>query len=189
MGWLELILIALGLSMDAFAVSLCKGMGMRRLQMRAAAVIALFFGGFQAMMPLVGWLLGKQFESYITGVDHWIAFGLLAFIGGKMIYEVYKKDSCPSGGADGVNIRELLLLAVATSLDALAVGITLAFLQVSILSAVSLIGIVTFLLSFTGVGIGFKFGAKLQSKAGLLGGTVLILIGLKILLEHLGLLP
>jgi putative Mn2+ efflux pump MntP len=189
MGWLELILIALGLSMDAFAVALCKGMGMRRLNGRHAAVIALLFGGFQALMPLIGWLLGKQFESYITGVDHWIAFGLLAFIGGKMIYEGYKNDSCPGSGGDLLNIRELLLLAIATSLDALAVGITLAFLQVSILSSVSLIGMITCMLSFAGVCIGHKFGTKLKSKAELLGGAVLILIGLRILLEHLELLP
>ncbi len=184
----ELILIALGLSMDAFAVALCRGFSMTKLNLRNTAVIALFFGGFQAVMPLVGWLLGKQFEGYITSVDHWFAFGLLCFIGGKMLYDVLKKDACPNENGDSLNIKELLLLAVATSIDALAVGITFAFLQVSILPAVSLIGAVTCVLAFAGVCIGHEFGSRLKSKAELAGGIVLILIGLKILLEHLGIL-
>lgn len=188
MGLLELVLIAVGLSMDAFAVSLCKGLSMGRLNLRNAGVIALFFGGFQALMPLLGWLLGKQFESYITSIDHWIAFILLAFIGGKMVYEVLKGDSCYAEGGYVLNIRELLVLAVATSIDALAVGITFAFLRVSILPAVLLIGGITFVLSLAGVCIGHKFGAKLKSKAELAGGVVLILIGVKILLDHLGIL-
>ena len=182
----ELTLIALGLSMDAFAVSMCKGMSMSRLSLRNATIIALFFGGFQAGMPLWGWLLGKQFERYITSIDHWIAFGLLTLIGGKMVIEVFEKDQCPSRNGDSLNIKELLLLSVATSIDALAVGVTFAFLQVSIVPAVSLIGIVTFLLSFAGVCIGNQFGIRLKSKAELAGGIVLILMGLKILLEHLG---
>ncbi len=188
MGLLELLLIALGLSMDAFAVSLCKGLNMSRLNLRNAAIVALFFGGFQAAMPLLGWLLGTQFESYITSVDHWIAFGLLSFIGGKMIYEVFKKDRCPTAGGDILKIKALLLLAVATSIDALAVGITFAFLHVSIIPAVSLIGAITFVTSLAGVCIGYKFGARLKSKAELAGGVVLILIGIKILLEHLDVL-
>ncbi len=187
MGLLELVLIALSLSMDAFAVSLGKGMSMDKLNLRNPLVIALFFGGFQAAMPLLGWLLGKQFESYITAVDHWVAFGLLAFIGGKMIFEVLKKDRCPEECGDTLDLKELFMLAVATSIDALAVGITFSFLHVAIIPAVSLIGVVTFALSFSGVCIGCRFGTKLKSKAELAGGVVLILIGTKILLEHLGL--
>ena len=186
MGLIELILIGLGLSMDAFAVSLCKGMSMDKLNTRHAAIIALFFGGFQAVMPFLGWLLGKQFESYITRVDHWVAFVLLALIGGKMIYEVFHKDRCPAKEANKLDIKELFVLAVATSIDALAVGISFAFLRVSIAPAVSLIGIITFAVTFAGVFIGHKTGTKLKSKAELVGGIVLILIGMKILLEHLG---
>ena len=186
MGFVELVLIAVSLAMDAFAVSLCKGLSMSRLKLKNAAVIALFFGGFQALMPLIGWLLGKQFESYITSFDHWIAFGLLVLIGGKMIYEVLKKDSCPAKGADVLDIKELLVLSVATSIDALAVGITFAFLQTSIAPAVALIGVITFIISFAGVFIGHKFGARFKTRAELAGGIVLILIGTRILLQHLG---
>ena len=188
MGLLELILIAVGLSMDAFAVALCKGLNMRKLTLRNSAIIALFFGGFQGAMPLLGWALGKQFESYITSIDHWIAFALLVLIGGNMIREVFKKDNDEMEAEDNLNLKELLLLAIATSIDALAVGITFAFLQVSILPAVSLIGAITFVLSLVGVVIGHKFGAKFKSKAEFAGGFVLILIGTKIILEHLGLL-
>ena len=188
MGFLELVLIAAGLAMDAFAVSLCKGLSMSKMHIKNAVVISVFFGGFQAAMPLIGWLLGKQFESYITGFDHWIAFGLLVLIGGKMIYEVFKKDTCPAKSADKLDIKELLLLAIATSIDALAVGITFAFLQVYIVPAVSIIGAITFVISFGGVYIGHKFGARFKTKAEFAGGLVLILIGTKILLEHLGIL-
>lgn len=188
MGLLELILIAVGLSMDAFAVALCKGLNMRKLTLRNSAIIALFFGGFQGAMPLLGWALGKQFESYITSIDHWIAFALLVLIGGNMIREVFKKDDDEMEAEDNLNLKELLLLAIATSIDALAVGITFAFLQVSILPAISLIGAITFVLSLVGVVIGHKFGAKFKSKAEFAGGFVLILIGTKIILEHLGLL-
>lgn len=188
MGLFELFVIAIGLSMDAFAVALCKGLSMRHPNVRNSVVIALFFGGFQAVMPLIGWLLGKQFAGYITGVDHWIAFVLLSLIGGKMIYEVFHGDGCPYDNGDTLDLRELFLLAVATSIDALAVGVTFAFLRVSILPAVSLIGVTTFILSFAGVFVGLKFGARLKSKAELVGGVVLILMGLKILLEHLGVL-
>lgn len=189
MGVWELLLIALGLSMDAFAASLCRGLGLKERNPRHAAVIALFFGGFQAVMPLLGWLLGKQFEGYITLVDHWIAFGLLLFIGGQMICEVFQKDTCPNEDGENLNIKALFFLAVATSIDALAVGITFACLQVSILPAVSLVGVVTFVLSYVGVFIGHRCGARLKAKAELAGGIVLILIGTKILLEHLHLLP
>lgn len=187
MGFFELFLIAVGLSMDAFAVSICKGLKMQRFNVRHAGVIALAFGGFQALMPVIGWFLGKQFESYITGIDHWIAFALLAVIGGKMAVESFKKEEEDSSKEnEKLDVKELLVLAVATSIDALAVGITFAFLQVSIVPAVSLIGVITFVFSAVGVFIGHKFGAKFKSKAELAGGIILILIGLKILLEHLG---
>lgn len=189
MGFFELFLIAVGLSMDAFAVSICKGLKMQRFNVRHAGVIALAFGGFQALMPVIGWFLGKQFESYITGIDHWIAFVLLAVIGGKMAVESFKKEEEDSSKEnEKLDVKELLVLAVATSIDALAVGITFAFLQVSIVPAVSLIGVITFVLSAVGVFIGHKFGAKFKSKAELAGGIILILIGLKILLEHLGII-
>ena len=190
MGLLELFLIAVGLSMDAFAVAVCKGLSMRKMCYGQAAVIALFFGGFQALMPLIGWILGRQFEKYITSVDHWIAFVLLGLIGGNMIREALGKDEEETVEAtDHLNVKELLMMAIATSIDALAVGITFAFLQVSIVPAVSFIGCTTFVLAFAGVCIGKIFGAKYKSRAELLGGIILILIGLKILLEHLGILP
>lgn len=188
MGLFELVLVAIGLSMDAFAVSLCKGLDMRKFNRKHAAIIAIFFGGFQGLMPLIGWFLGKQFEQYITKIDHWIAFVLLAFIGGKMIYEALKKDECCAVNAEKLDIKEILMLAIATSIDALAVGITFAFLQTAIIPAVSLIGVITLVLSFIGVFIGNRFGTKCSNKAELAGGIVLILIGLKILLEHLGIL-
>lgn len=187
MGLLELFLIAVGLSMDAFAVSVCKGLGMRKMRYGQAAVIALFFGGFQALMPLIGWFLGKQFEKYITNIDHWVAFVLLGIIGANMIREAFGKEEDNECAVDErLNLKELLLMAVATSIDALAVGITFAFLQVSIAPAVSFIGCITFILAFVGVCIGKFFGAKYKSKAELAGGVILVLIGLKILLEHLG---
>ena len=186
---MELVLIAIGLSMDAFAVSLCKGLCMKKLNMRQGAVIALFFGGFQLLMPLIGWALGKQFERFITPVDHWIAFALLAYIGGKMIWDALRdrgEEVCPVDGK--LDYRELLMMAIATSIDALAVGITFAFLQTPIVTAVVEIGVITFALSLVGVAIGHRFGTKFKRKAEVGGGVVLILIGLKILLEHLGLL-
>lgn len=190
MGYLELFLIGIGLSMDAFAVSICKGLKMQRVHKGHCLVIALFFGGFQALMPLAGWLLGRQFEQYITAIDHWIAFGLLAFLGGKMIREaLQKKEEEDSGGEEHLDLKELFLLAVATSIDALAVGITFAFLQVSILPAITIIGCTTFVLSIAAVYIGNIFGAKYKNKAELAGGAILVLLGLKILLEHLGILP
>jgi manganese efflux pump family protein len=187
-GWFELVLVALGLSMDAFAVSLGKGMGMHRLNLQKSLIIALLFGSFQAVMPLLGWLMGKQFERYITAVDHWIAFGLLGFIGVKMIFDAWKTDQRQQSCGNALQLQELLILAVATSIDALAVGITFSILYISIVPAVALIGVVTFILSFAGVCLGCRFGTKMKSKAESIGGIVLILIGTKILLEHLGIL-
>lgn len=189
MTFIELLLTAVALSMDAFAVAACKGLGMRRVDWRRALTIGLFFGGFQAGMPLLGWLLGKQFAKLITSVDHWVVFALLSLIGGKMII-----DAIRDGGGEvckteqKTDYRELVALSFATSIDALAVGISFAFLKVKILPSVLCIGVTTFLLSLLGVAVGQKFGAKYQRKATLAGGVVLILIGLKILLEHLGVL-
>lgn len=189
MGWFELFMIAVGLSMDAFAVALSKGLNMFRINYRHALVIAAFFGGFQAGMPLLGWLLGQQFERYITSVDHWIAFLLLLFIGGKMLRDAFRdEDNIWDAFDDRLDIRELIVLAVATSIDALAVGITFAFLQVAILPSITLIGVTTFILSFVGVALGNRFGMKYEKKAEMAGGLVLILIGFKILLEHLNIL-
>lgn len=187
MGLAELILVAVGLSMDAFAVALCKGLCMQRLDKREGLTIALFFGGFQAIMPLIGWVLGKQFESYISAFDHWVAFVLLGFIGINMLKEAFSKEE-EACACTKTSLKELFTLAVATSIDALAVGITFAFFKVDILPAVSIIGIITFALSFVGVAVGNRFGLKYQKKAQLAGGGVLVLMGFKILLEHLGVL-
>lgn len=188
MGFVELFLIAVGLSMDAFAVSVCKGLCMKRLDIRRAVVIALFFGVFQMVMPLVGWALGTQFEQYITPIDHWIAFVLLGFIGGKMLWEAFwgKGDEPTCEIEEKLDIPELTMLAVATSIDALAVGITFAFLGVDIVPSVILIGVTTFVLALVGVAVGHRFGARFEKLATVVGGVVLILIGTKILLEHLG---
>ena len=176
----ELVLLAVGLSMDAFAVSICKGLGMKKINLKVAVVLGLFFGGFQAGMPVIGWALGSQFMGIIGPIDHWIAFILLAFIGGKMLWD--GKD------AEKIDLGEYLILAIATSIDALAVGISFAALSVDIVPAVSLIGITTFIFSVAGVAIGHTFGARYEKPATIVGGVVLILIGLKILLEHLGFL-
>ncbi len=186
MGFLQVFLIGVGLSMDAFAVAVCKGLNMKKIDYKYTVIIAAFFGGFQALMPFIGWLLGVQFESYIVSIDHWIAFALLSFIGGNMIKESFGNDE--EEGEITYDLKELFMLAVATSIDALAVGITFAFLRVNILSAIITIGITTFCLSIVGVAIGNRFGAKYKNKAEFLGGLILILIGLKILLEHLGIL-
>lgn len=186
MGFLEMLLIGVGLSMDAFAVAVCKGLNMKKINYRHATIIAVFFGGFQALMPLAGWLLGKQFERYITAYDHWIAFVLLLFIGGKMIYEALRGEEESESCGDKLDLKELTVMAVATSIDALAVGITFAFLKVNIYGAITIIGLTTFILSFIGVAVGNRFGAKYQKKAEIAGGVILVLIGLKILLEHLG---
>lgn len=189
MGFVELFLIGVGLSADAFSVAVCKGLNMRKLNLKHAYIIALFFGVFQAVMPLIGYFLGTSFSSYIESFDHWIAFALLAFIGGKMIVEVIReKDDETEEQTDVLKIGELTVMAVATSIDALAVGITFAFLKVNILFSVILIGVTTFALSLLGVIIGNKFGAKYKSKAELAGGIILVLIGVKILMEHLGII-
>ena len=188
MSAVELFLIAIGLSMDAFAVSVCKGMGMRRMNFSAALIIALFFGGFQALMPCVGWILGTRFQKYIVSFDHWIAFLMLLYIGAKMI-----KDSAGDSEKEiligfKTDYRELSILAVATSIDALAVGITIAFLNISIILSSAIIGAVTFILSVLGVWVGSEFGSRFERKAKIIGGVILILIGLKVLLEHLNII-
>jgi len=187
MGFAELLILAVGLSMDAFAVAVCKGLSIRALMPRHAIVVGLWFGAFQALMPLIGWLLGAAFADMIAAVDHWIAFVLLSLIGGGMIKEALGKDceDCDPSLAP----LTMLLLAVATSIDALAVGVTFAFLRVDILPAIALIGACTFAISAAGVKVGNVFGTRYKSRAELFGGVVLVLIGLKILLEHLGLLP
>ena len=187
---LTLLFIGVGLAMDAFAVSVCKGLSMRKVNKKQCFVIALFFGGFQAIMPLLGWLLGMQFESYITQIDHWIAFVLLVFIGGKMIKEALQKEEVVEVKEmdPPLDLKEMLLLAIATSIDALAVGITFAFLQVPIGEAITIIGLETFVISIVGVYVGNFFGNRYKKKAELVGGIILVLIGVKILLEHLGIL-
>ena len=187
MGLAELVLLAVGLSMDAFAVSICKGLGMKKINLKVAVVLGLFFGGFQAGMPVIGWALGSQFMGIIGPIDHWIAFILLAFIGGKMLWEAFTEES-DNKNAEKIDLVEYLVLAIATSIDALAVGISFAALSVDIVPAVSLIGITTFIFSIAGVAIGHTFGARYEKPATIVGGVVLILIGLKILLEHLGIL-
>ena len=189
MGLVELFLVAVGLSMDAFAVAICKGLGMKRLDIGQALVIALFFGGFQALMPAIGWLLGSQFAHIVEPIDHWIAFALLAFIGGKMLVDALRGDEEEEAASDAsLDLRELVMLAIATSIDALAVGVTFAFLQMDIVFPVLFIGVTTFVLSFAGVAIGHQFGSRWEKPSTIAGGVVLILIGCKILLEHLGIL-
>ena len=188
MGFLELFLLGVGLSMDAFAASICQGLKMQELKFWRVAVIGLFFGGFQAMMPLAGWILGTQFEQYIVSIDHWIAFGLLVLIGSKMIIDsLSKEDECKTMRVSSF-AGELLLLAVATSIDALAVGVSFAFLKVDIGLAIAVIGATTFVISAIGVWMGNRFGSKHKQKAEIAGGVILCLIGLKILLEHLGII-
>ncbi len=185
----EILLIGLGVSADAFAVSMCKGVEMKKFIFKYALLIALFFGGFQMLMPLIGWAAGTLFEKYITQFDHWIAFGLLLLLGGKMIYDgIFDKDDQKEGEEKPLKLGfvTLLVMAIATSIDALAVGVTFAFLKVNIWMAVSIIGATTFAFSLVGVGIGVKVGDKFKNKAEIFGGVILILIGVKILLEHLG---
>ena len=186
MGLIELFLMAVGLSMDAFAVSVCKGLAMKRCTWGKAGLVGLYFGVFQAGMPVIGYLLGSQFRDVITSVDHWIAFILLGLIGGGMLKEAFGGD-CEEAD-DSLDIRTMLTLAVATSIDALAVGITFAFLQVEIVPAVSFIGVTTFVISMAGVKIGGIFGARWQKGAQIAGGVILICLGVKILVEHLGLI-
>ena len=190
MSLVELFILAVGLSMDAFAVAVCKGLSMKRLNKKHAVIIGLYFGGFQAGMPLIGYFLGYHFKEAITSVDHWIAFVLLVIIGINMIKESFA--SCESEELDpSVDFKTMTILAVATSIDALAVGVSFAFLgmgQGEILSAAGLIAATTFVFSAVGVSVGSVFGSRFKSKAELCGGVILILIGLKILLEHLGIL-
>ena len=182
--FIEIFLIGVGLSMDAFAVSICKGLSMKKIKKRDVFIIALFFGGFQALMPFIGWFLGKGFESYITSIDHWIAFILLGIIGGKMLIDGIKAEDDEETGEFKLDLKELFLLAIATSIDALAVGVTFAFLNVNILTSITLIGVITFVISFAGVIIGNKVGEYLKNYAEIVGGIILILIGVSIFLEH-----
>lgn len=186
MGLVELFILAVGLSMDAFAVSICKGLSLCRIQPKHMCIAGAWFGGFQALMPLIGYFLGSVFSEIITKYDHWVAFILLAIIGGNMIKESLEKeaDSCDAS----MTMKSMFLLAIATSIDALAVGVTFAFLDVNIIPAVTFIGVVTFVCSAIGVKIGSIFGTKYKSKAELFGGIVLIIIGLKIFLEGFGII-
>ena len=178
MGVIELLLLSIGLAMDAFAVSVCKGISMKKINCKKSCIIGLWFGGFQALMPTIGYFLGSAFESLVTNIDHWIAFILLGIIGGNMIKEAFCKEKEDEESNDDISFKTMFVLAVATSIDALAIGITFAFLKVNLLLAISMIGII----------IGNKFGSKYEKKAELAGGIILILIGIKILLEHLGIL-
>ena len=190
MGFVELLLLAVGLSMDAFAVSICKGLCMKKADLRAQAICGAWFGGFQALMPLIGFFLGTLFAEAIQSFDHWVAFLLLAFIGVNMLKEAFgkKEDGCDANEAD-LSVKTMFVMAVATSIDALAVGISLAMAgDVNIVLAVLLIGVITFVLSGVGVKVGNVFGSRYEKKAQFVGGTVLILLGVKILLEHLGVL-
>ncbi|MBR3002346.1 MAG: manganese efflux pump [Clostridia bacterium] len=184
MGKLEIILIGIGLAMDAFAVSICKGLSIKQINWKKIIKIALYFSIFQAIMPLMGYLLGNNFSGIVEKVDHWVAFILLSLIGLNMIKEAFEEEAEKTN--DSIDAKTMLLLSIATSIDALAVGITFAFLKTNIVTSVSIIGAITFILCIIGVKIGNKFGNKLQSKAEIAGGVILILIGLKILLEHLG---
>ena len=184
MGFVELILIAIGLAMDAFAVSVGKGITLKRVQFSQAITAGVWFGGFQALMPIIGFFLGRSFANYMISIDHWIAFGLLALIGLNMIRETVWGDE--EGHNSDFGFNTMLLMAIATSIDAMAVGISFAFLDVNIWISAVVIGIVTLLLSGIGVYLGSLFGSRLGSKAGILGGIILIAIGFKILVEHLG---
>lgn len=184
MGLLELFILAVGLSMDAFAVAVCKGLATRKVALKHMAITGAWFGGFQALMPFLGYVLGSAFEKYVVSFDHWIAFVLLSAIGINMIKESFSKEENTADGDFG--IKTMFIMAIATSIDALAVGVTFALLpEVNIIAAVSFIGVITFILSGMGVKLGSGFGAKYKSKAELVGGLILILIGAKILIEHL----
>ena len=183
MGFVELIILSVGLAMDAFAVSICKGLSMKKMVWKNAVIIGLYFGIFQAFMPGIGYLLGVNFQNKIASIDHWIAFILLVIIGMNMIKEALSKENDVSD--DSIQLKDMLVLAIATSIDALAVGITFAFLKTNILLAISLIGSITFIISIIGVKVGNLFGNKYEKKAEFAGGVILILLGTKILLEHL----
>ena len=181
MNIIDILVIGVGLSMDAFAVSICKGLAMKKMNVKKALVCSLYFGVFQALMPLIGFLLGSGFKNVVSSIDHWIAFVLLGIIGLNMIKEAKSCDVVN----DSMDVKTMFTLAVATSIDALAIGVTFAFLKVSIIPAVSIIGLITFVCCFIGVKLGSAFGEKLKSKAEIMGGVMLILIGTKILIEHL----
>lgn len=183
MDIIEIFFIGVGLAMDAFSVSVCKGLSMKKLDIKKALIIAIYFGVFQGIMPLIGYFLGSTFESLISGIDHWIAFALLEFIGINMIREAFGDEN--KNANDKVDFKTMIILAVATSIDALTVGVTFAFFNVNILLAAFIIAIVTFALSLVGVKIGNRFGNKYESKAEIMGGIILAFMGLKILIEHL----
>ena len=186
MGTIEILLISIGLAMDAFAVSVCKGLAMKKMSWKKAISIGLYFGTFQAVMPIIGYFLGTTFERFITNVDHWVAFILLVGIGINMVKEAFNKES--ENRNDNVDVKTMLVLSIATSIDALAIGITFAFLKVNLILAVALIGVITFILAVIGTKIGNRFGDKYQNKAELVGGIILVLLGIKILLEHLNII-
>ena len=189
MGLAELFIIAIGLSMDAFAVSICKGLSLGKIKFKHMCIAGLWFGGFQALMPAIGYFLGSLFADMVTRYAHWVAFILLAIIGGNMIKESFEKDEeCDCYGEAAMDAKTMFIMAIATSIDAMAVGVSFAFLKVEIIPAVTFIGVVTFICSGLGVKIGSIFGNKYKSKAGLAGGAVLIIMGIKTLLEGLGLL-
>lgn len=183
MGFVEIVIIGIGLAMDAFAVSICKGLSTRKLEMKHALICGGYFGLFQGLMPLIGYILGVQFKNKIESIDHWIAFILLGLIGLNMIKEAFGEDAVCD---PDFSLKAMLPLAVATSIDALAIGVTFAFLSVNILYAIMIIGITTFVISMLGVKIGHVFGSQYKSKAEIAGGVILILMGIKILCEHLG---
>lgn len=186
MGAIEILLISIGLAMDVFAVSVCKGLAMKKMSWKKAIIIGLYFGIFQAVMPVIGYFLGTTFERFITNVDHWIAFILLVGIGINMVKEAFDKES--ENRNDNVDVKTMLVLSIATSIDALAIGITFACLKIHIVMPVITIGLITFIISVIGVKIGNRFGDKYGKKAGIMGGVILILLGIKILLEHLGII-
>lgn len=189
MGFIELLLIGVGLSMDAFAVSICQGLSMTKIKWGHALTVGLYFGGFQALMPFTGWMLGSQFAGRIQQYDHWVAFVLLVLIGGNMIREALSGEEDEAEDAAvgaGLDHKKLFLMAIATSIDALAVGVTFAFLDIAILPAIGIIGTTTFFISVAGVAVGCWFGARYKKRAEITGGVILVLLGVKILLEHLG---
>ena len=188
MGVIELLLLSIGLAMDAFAVSVCKGISIKKINCKKSCIIGLWFGGFQALMPTIGYFLGSAFESLVTNIDHWIAFILLGIIGGNMIKEAFCKEKEDEESNDDISFKTMFVLAVATSIDALAIGITFAFLQVNIWISAIIIGIVTFAISIIGVKIGNEFGDRYERRAETVGGFILIFMGVKILLEHLGII-
>ena len=191
MSFIELFLIGVGLSMDAFAAAICQGLFMTRIKWGHALTVGLYFGGFQALMPFIGWMLGSQFADRIQQYDHWIAFILLALIGGNMIREALSGDEEDAAQAETdlrLDHKKLFLMAIATSIDALAIGVTFAFLETAILPAIGIIGCTTFCISVAGVAVGCWFGARYKKRAEITGGAILVLLGIKILLEHLGIL-